>query len=73
MNVSNSYQGYDLFCKSNGVIRAHLINELNTNEIIVDGSTQIDDGQWHFVVLTYNGSSTAAGIKIYIELLERIL
>ncbi|MFX1487565.1 MAG: PKD domain-containing protein, partial [Promethearchaeota archaeon] len=67
MNVSNSYRGYDLFCKSDGVIRAHLINELNTNEIIVDGTTQIDDGEWHFVVLTYNGSSTAAGIKIYID------
>ncbi|MFW9878308.1 MAG: LamG domain-containing protein [Candidatus Thorarchaeota archaeon] len=67
MNVSNSYRGYDLFCKSDGVIRAQLINELNTNEIIVDGITQIDDGEWHLIVLTYNGSSTAAGVKIYID------
>jgi hypothetical protein len=67
MNASGNFRGYDLYCKSDGVIRAHLIHSLNSNEIIVDGSTQIDDGEWHFVVITYNGSSIASGVKIYVD------
>ncbi len=67
MNVSNNYRGYDLYFRSTGVIRAHLINTLDSNEIIVDGSTSIDDGEWHLVVITYNGSSSASGVQIYID------
>lgn len=67
MNVSNNYRGYDMYLRSNGVIRAHLINALDSNEIIVDGSTSIDDGEWHLVVITYNGSSSASGVQIYID------
>ena len=67
MNTSGDSRGYDVFLKSNGIIRVNLINQLNSNEIIVDSSTQINDGSWHFVVVTYNGSSSASGVKIYID------
>ncbi|MFX1320378.1 MAG: LamG-like jellyroll fold domain-containing protein [Promethearchaeota archaeon] len=67
MNTSDDYRGYDLYIDNSGVIRVHLINTLDSNEIIVDGATSINDNQWHFITLTYNGSSTASGVKLYID------
>ncbi len=31
------------------------------------GSTNVLDGQWHFVAFTYDGSNTVAGIKLYTD------
>ncbi len=31
------------------------------------GSTDIADGQWHHVAVTYDGSSSAAGVQIYLD------
>ncbi len=67
MNISDDYRGYDLYINSSGVIRVHLINTLDSNEIIVDGATAINDNQWHFIVLAYNRSSSASGVKLYID------
>ncbi|MES2657249.1 MAG: lamin tail domain-containing protein [Verrucomicrobiota bacterium] len=33
----------------------------------VNASTPVLDNQWHHVAFTYDGSSTAAGVKIYID------
>jgi len=35
--------------------------------VIVYGETSVNDGQWHHVAATYNGSSTAAGIALYVD------
>lgn len=35
--------------------------------ISVLGNTSISDGQYHHVVYTYDGSGTAAGLKIYVD------
>lgn len=38
------------------------------NEIDVQGQDNVvNDGNWHFVAVTYDGSSTAAGTKIYVD------
>jgi hypothetical protein len=39
----------------------------NTDAIVVYGSTDIADGQWHYVKVTYDGSNTAEGIQIYVD------
>ncbi|MFX1477393.1 MAG: PKD domain-containing protein, partial [Promethearchaeota archaeon] len=67
MNVSDNYRGYDLYCNENGKIRAHLISTINSNELIVDSSATINDNQWHFIVMTYDSSSNATGVKLYID------
>lgn len=67
MNTSDNYRGYDVYIDNSGVIRVHLINILDSNEINVDGTTTVNDNQWHFITLTYNGSSTASGVKLYID------
>ncbi|MEE9237146.1 MAG: LamG domain-containing protein, partial [Thermoplasmata archaeon] len=44
-----------------------LINGFPGNMIRVAGSTDISDGQWHHVTVTYDGSSSASGVKIYLD------
>jgi hypothetical protein len=35
--------------------------------ISVRGATHLNDGQWHHVAMTYDGSSAAAGVKLYVD------
>ena len=42
-----------------------LVNAALTNSLNVIGSKNVQDNKWHFVAFTYDGSVTAAGIKIY--------
>lgn len=44
-----------------------LINTYNTDMIVVYGSTDIADGLWHHVAVTYDGSATAGGVQIYVD------
>lgn len=37
------------------------------NRIVVHGSTSISDGDWHYVFVTYDGSSLADGVQIYVD------
>lgn len=37
------------------------------NVIRIAGSTDIADGAWHHVAVTYDGSSKAAGVQIYLD------
>ena len=34
------------------------------------GTTPIEDGKWHYIVATYDGSSAAAGFKLYVDGVE---
>ena len=45
-------------------------NDDGSNRIDVDFATgvgEFSDGNWHHVVMTYDGSSTAAGAKLYVD------
>ena len=35
--------------------------------IFINGATKINDGQWHHIAVTYDGSETAAGVKFYVD------
>jgi hypothetical protein len=39
----------------------------NTDAVVVYGSTDIADGRWHHIKVTYDGSATAEGIQIYVD------
>ncbi len=67
MNTTNNNRGFDVYCNNTGVIVANIVHDLDSNAITVKGSTAIDDGEWHFIVVTYDGSSNATGVKIYID------
>ncbi len=52
---------------SGNKIRVFLSNTASTNEIQVTGSTTLAASTWYHVIVTYDGSSAASGVKIYIN------
>jgi hypothetical protein len=67
MASDSSYRGWCLAMK-NGLLSTYLINNGTTqNRLRVDGTTLINDDQWHHLVVTYDGSSMASGVAVYID------
>lgn len=69
MGDSPAFQGWSLRAITTGEIHVYFINDHATlNEISVQTtSTAFKDGAWHHIAMTYDGSSTAAGVKIYVD------
>jgi len=66
---SSPYTGYSLVIDGSQ-LRVHLINDYVAGKRIeVDeaASGTVNDGNWHHVGMTYTGSSSAAGIKLFID------
>lgn len=67
-NVTNrpTYAGYELVIDQSGHLLVRIISDFAKDDFIgVYGLTDLADGKWHVVSATYDGSSTAAGVKIY--------
>jgi hypothetical protein len=61
------YSGYEFWVDSNGFLRVRIINNIANNYIGKVGTTNVCDGRWHFVAATYDGSSSATGVNIYLD------
>ena len=61
------YPGYELWIDTSGHLRVRLINNQPSNYLDVSGTTNVVDGKKHFVSASYDGSSTAAGVKMYVD------
>ena len=64
MDDRNNYRGWDLWVE-NGRIATHLVNRWPENAVKVVTTAQVKPGVWTHLFVTYDGSSHAAGIKIY--------
>ncbi|HUJ79293.1 MAG TPA: LamG-like jellyroll fold domain-containing protein [Nitrospiria bacterium] len=67
MSNASPYTGYELYVDGSGVLHAALISTWTTNVAEVLGSVVVNDGLWHHVAVTYDGSSTAGGLKLYVD------
>jgi hypothetical protein len=66
--TSPAFPGYEHWIDSNGKQHVRLINNITTPHYIgVIGSQNLVDGLWHVVTATYDGSGTAAGVKLYVD------
>ncbi|KKQ27416.1 MAG: hypothetical protein US42_C0009G0006 [Candidatus Magasanikbacteria bacterium GW2011_GWC2_37_14] len=61
------YPGYEFWVDNFGHLHVRLINDIYNQFIGVEGTTDVTDGKWHFVAASYDGSITAAGVKIYLD------
>lgn len=50
-----------------GALNVWLINAFGTSYIQVNSTNVVLDGSWHHVAFTYDGSSAAAGVRIYVD------
>jgi mono/diheme cytochrome c family protein len=58
--------GYEL-TKLDGRLSAKMVHFWPGNAICVETDEVLETGKWHHVVFTYDGSSSAAGLKIYLD------
>gem|GEM_PF-2433202 len=66
--TGTGYPGYEFWIGEEGTLRVRVISNIGTpNYLDVRGSTNVCDGKKHMVVATYDGSSTPAGIKLYVD------
>ncbi len=61
-----NYPGWDLWVQ-NGQVGTHIIHQWPDDAIKVVSNEKIKAGQWHHVLVTYDGSSKAGGVSIYID------
>jgi hypothetical protein len=67
MDDAAKYRGFDLLVAGDGKLRVHFIHEWQENAIRMLTDAKIPMKKWSHVGLTYDGNSTAAGIKVYIN------
>ncbi len=62
------YQGYELWIDDGGDLRVRIMSDFETGHYIdVAGVTNVADGKMHFIGATYDGSSSAGGVKLYVD------
>jgi hypothetical protein len=66
MDDGNAFRGYDMLL-GDGMISVHIINTWPANAIKVKTKKSLKPDQWQHVLMTYDGSSQASGIKIYVD------
>jgi hypothetical protein len=66
MDESQSHRGYDLLWNA-GKIELHLIHQWPGNAVKVSTKQTLPPDAWYHVVVTYDGSKTAAGVKIFVN------
>ncbi|MSQ92942.1 MAG: DUF1553 domain-containing protein [Gemmataceae bacterium] len=66
MDNTNFYRGWDLWME-NDKVGMHLVNKWDENALKVTSKMLLQPNQWYHVFVTYDGSSKAAGVKLYVN------
>lgn len=66
MDDGNAYRGFDLLV-GDGPVSVHLIHTWPSNAIKVTTRKKLSGGEWYHVMVTYDGSSQASGLTIYVN------
>jgi hypothetical protein len=66
MDDQNGYRGWDLWLE-NGRPGTHLIHRWDEDALKVVANEPLKAGQWSHVLITYDGSGKAAGVKIFVN------
>ena len=61
------YRGWDLYLESNGQLSSRLISALPNNYIHIGIRDSIPLRKWTHVLMTYDGTSKAGGLNIYLN------
>ncbi len=66
MSDADAYRGWDVFL-TGGFIEVHLVHSWPANAIHVKSTARLDSADWHHVFVTYDGSSQAKGVWLYVD------
>ena len=71
MENAGNYRGWQVSVDDTGALRFQLVNTLTTTDLVTaTTNTTMDDGEWHFFVLTYNGNNLDSGVTFYVDGVE---
>ena len=66
MHEGDAHRGWDVWTE-NGNIGTHIVNKWPNNALKVTSTERLTASRWQHVVISYDGSSKAEGVKIYID------
>lgn len=66
MDDQHDYRGWDLWIE-NGKPAAHLVHKWPDNALKVVARESLKNNEWHHLTVTYDGSSKAAGLSIFVD------
>lgn len=66
MNEDQDFRGWDLWVEGRRV-GAHIINKWPVNAVKVVTRDQLPADQWTHITIVYDGSSKAAGVRVYVN------
>ena len=67
-NGTSTVKCHEYWIDTTGKVRVRIISDYtNVHYIDVVGSTNVVDGKKHMIVYSYNGSSLASGVQIYVD------
>lgn len=67
LEPAGNNNGYEVSNGGAGLFGLTLSNDITTDRLRVLSDVAINDGSWHHVAITYDGSSSASGVNIYID------
>ncbi len=67
MDSDADYRGYDLLLLKGGQLKIHLVHKWPDDAIAVTTKASLEMGTWTHVCVTYDGSSKASGLRVYIS------
>ncbi len=67
MNDGDAFRGVDILLGGEGEIAVHMVSSWSDNAIKVVSASKLAMGKWSHVGLTYDGSSKASGVTIYVN------
>ena len=66
MDVGNAHRGWDLWLEG-GMPGAHIIHNWPEDALKVVGQKRLGVSKWIHLFVTYDGSSKASGVKLYVD------
>ena len=66
MNEADNYRGWDIWLEQ-GKVGTHLVNKWPDDAVKTVTREALPSDRWNHVVVTYNGSSDAGGIQIFVN------
>ncbi len=66
MDEANNHRGWDVWAE-NGTVGMHMVHNWPENAIKTVSKTKLSATRWQHVAISYDGSSKADGVKIYID------
>jgi hypothetical protein len=66
MKEGGDFRGWDLWIEGNKPA-AHFVHQWPTNALKVTGKKELLKDKWNHICITYDGSSRAKGLKIYVN------